>query len=497
MHGPEESSPLVWLTVEGESRAVYSSHHYDRQSHSASRSLAMQLSALIAGTLLLCTGYSEAMGRSPRHIPGLAKVMASKAKQGNAVVSSAGFADYADIVESSLKQPLDHFDSSNKVTFRQRYWYSLRHYKPSKGKPTPIFVLDSGETDATGRLPYLDHGILDILANATGGIGVVLEHRYYGTSFPNRTDMGEGEIWGVDQLRFLNNSQSLQDSARFVQQMRFPEANNSNLRAPHSPVIYYGGSYAGARAAHMRVLYPDLIYGGIASSGVVAAIEDFPDYYYPISRGAQQDCTQAIQSSIAWIDSILAPEPWKGQHQPKRDASKAKQLMDIFGLGDLENPADFANVIGVPLGEFQGLNWDPSVSSNGFADFCTALVGEASGPVSPAPQRRSLHNSQVRFVQHNSSADLDVPRVVRNYAKYVKDNFALPCTNQGGTVEECFGTSDWSFYSNSTELNSAVSWLFQVCSTVSRLLGLQRHYLLIFAPLSSSGVIFRRLLPSL
>lgn len=27
------------------------------------------------------------------------------------------------------------------------------------------------------------------------------------------------------------------------------------------------GSYAGARAAHMRVLYPDLVYGAIASSG--------------------------------------------------------------------------------------------------------------------------------------------------------------------------------------------------------------------------------------
>ena len=27
------------------------------------------------------------------------------------------------------------------------------------------------------------------------------------------------------------------------------------------------GSYAGARAAHMRVLYPDIVFGAIASSG--------------------------------------------------------------------------------------------------------------------------------------------------------------------------------------------------------------------------------------
>ena len=31
------------------------------------------------------------------------------------------------------------------------------------------------------RLPFLDTGIVEILARATGGIGIVLEHRYYGT----------------------------------------------------------------------------------------------------------------------------------------------------------------------------------------------------------------------------------------------------------------------------------------------------------------------------
>ena len=42
---------------------------------------------------------------------------------------------------------------------------------------------------------------------------------------------------------------------------------DEDLTAPNTPWIYYGGSYAGARAAHMRILYPDLVYGAIASSG--------------------------------------------------------------------------------------------------------------------------------------------------------------------------------------------------------------------------------------
>ena len=61
----------------------------------------------------------------------------------------------------------------------------------------PVFVLDGGETSGadrwvlqeTGRaglarytddeysLPFLEKGILQILANATGGLSIVLEHR--------------------------------------------------------------------------------------------------------------------------------------------------------------------------------------------------------------------------------------------------------------------------------------------------------------------------------
>lgn len=94
-----------------------------------------------------------------------------------------------------FRQPLDHFDKNSKHSFHQRYWVSTRHYKPRKG--APVIVLDGGETsgevimiyprlsyimlrDIQERLPFLDTGIVEILARATGGVGVILEHRYYG-----------------------------------------------------------------------------------------------------------------------------------------------------------------------------------------------------------------------------------------------------------------------------------------------------------------------------
>ncbi len=156
------------------------------------------------------------------------------------------------------RQPLDHFDNTTQARFDQRFFYSTRHYKPASarknGEAVPIYILDSGEADATARIPFLDTGILDILSKATGGIGIVLEHRYYGTSLPNRTDLGPGDAWGVDQLRWLTNKQALEDSAEFIRHLNIPGTDNNEKRK----VIYYGGSYPGGRAAHMRLLYPDL-----------------------------------------------------------------------------------------------------------------------------------------------------------------------------------------------------------------------------------------------
>ena len=78
-----------------------------------------------------------------------------------------------------------------------------------------MIVLQSGETDASGRLPYLQKGIVAQLSKATNGLGVILEHRYYGTSFPV-------DDLSVENLRFLTTQQALADQAYFQQNVVFP-----------------------------------------------------------------------------------------------------------------------------------------------------------------------------------------------------------------------------------------------------------------------------------
>ena len=63
-------------------------------------------------------------------------------------------------------------------------------------------MLSAGETDGAGRLPFLQKGIVAILAEATNGLGVILEHRYYGESFPV-ADLS------VPNLRFLTTDQGM------------------------------------------------------------------------------------------------------------------------------------------------------------------------------------------------------------------------------------------------------------------------------------------------
>ena len=136
---------------------------------------------------------------------------------------------------------MDHFlneikyePHSNK-TFPLRYWYDATYYKP-RG---PVIVLVSGESDGEDRLPVLQKGVLHQLIKATNGLGVVLEHRYYGESFPT-PDLS------VKSLRFLDTQQALADVAYFAQNILFEGLENKRLTSKDTPWIAYGASYAGA-----------------------------------------------------------------------------------------------------------------------------------------------------------------------------------------------------------------------------------------------------------
>ncbi|KAH9850108.1 peptidase S28 [Lenzites betulinus] len=334
-------------------------------------------------------------------------------------------------------QPLDHFadNASSGHTFQQRYWVSTRHYRPRPD--APVIVLDGGETSGLDRLPFLDTGIVEILTKATGGVGVILEHRYYGRSVPVQN-------FTTDSLRWLNNAQSAADSANFMANVRFPGVDE-DLTAPNHPWIYYGGSYAGARAAHMKVLYPDLVYGAIASSGVTHAALELWEYSDTVRRAADPKCAQNLESSFQVVDALL-------DVPATRTAIKA-----LFGLAKLKHDDDFASLISSPIGMWQGKVWDPKVGSTGWDEFCEAL----DKPFRPWNEADTAeYDESVGLV--TITDDFAVPLPVYNHARYIKEKYVPLCP--GGAFEECFGTHDDSKYQGTDLSQTWRLWMFQVCT---------------------------------
>jgi len=101
----------------------------------------------------------------------------------------------------------------------------------------------------------------------------------------------------------------------------------------------------------MKILYPELVWGSIASSGMPisikctslincmpgvthAAVENW-QYMEIIRQAADPTCSSHLQNSINIIDGILLTGLFK------------KQLKGLFGLADLEHDDDFASTISV------------------------------------------------------------------------------------------------------------------------------------------------------
>ena len=149
------------------------------------------LSSLILATLANATTPSRRGPTSAQHVnqwklEARARALeASRLPKASPLVlqdSTTGFVlgppdTHSEFPEQFFEQPVDHTDPSQ-GTFKQRYWVNPRHYVPGSGGP--VIVLDGGETSGENRLAFADTGIVEILANATGGVGVILEHRYYG-----------------------------------------------------------------------------------------------------------------------------------------------------------------------------------------------------------------------------------------------------------------------------------------------------------------------------
>ncbi|KAJ2990867.1 hypothetical protein NUW58_g2743 [Xylaria curta] len=274
-----------------------------------------------------------------------------------------------------FQQKINHFPENGlpfaNKTFTQRYYFDSSYYRPvvrqvpfCKGSAivrVGVTRLDvNTEIEGPSRFSNLQTGIIQILMEATHGLGVILENRYYGASYPFNTST-------TDELAFLTTAQTIADNSYFAQNAAFPGISG-DLTAPSTPWILYGGSLAGGQTAFSIKQYGDILYGGIASSAPIHNVLGYPEWYNPIQKYAPQDCVIRINNIVDKFDALVA----------KNHTSAIKQFKALFGLEVLTDHRDFASAIADPIGNpgfylsntWQELNWNSSYGSRDFFYFC-------------------------------------------------------------------------------------------------------------------------------
>jgi hypothetical protein len=323
--------------------------------------------------------------------------------------------------------------------FNLRYWFDASNYKPGG----PVIVLQSGETSGTDRLPFLQKGLLHEMAVATNGIGVVLEHRYYGTSFPvaNLT---------TESLRFLTTAQALADEAYFAQHVVFAGLEQHDLTAPNVAYIGYGGSYAGAFVAFLRKLYPDVFWGTISSSGVVEAIYDYWQYYEPLRVFGDQTCVTNIQKITNVVDNILIG---------LNETATTAELKAVWGLPNVTFDNDFAGTLSAGVSMWQSKNWDPAVNSPEFDLFCSNITTDAIIWPKTEDLTATVQDLLAKGGYGSETSTLTTPFL--NWIGWLANFEVDGCTDTN--QDNCFSNHDSAFYAQDDITQTWRSWPYQAC----------------------------------
>lgn len=325
--------------------------------------------------------------------------------------------------------------------FNLRYYFDASHYKQGG----PVIVLQGGETSAAGRLPYLQKGIVAQLAEATGGIGVILEHRYYGTSFPTAN-------LSTESLRFLTTEQALADQAYFAQNIVFPGLESMNLTAPGTPYIAYGGSYAGAFVAFLRIQYPDLYWGAISSSGVTEAIYDFWEYYEAVRKYGPPDCIDTQTKLINVMDNILR----------SGNNNTINQFKGAFNASSITYNDDFANMVSYSLGYWQSRNWDPEVNDPTFSEYCSNITNDTILYPDGTPSASTV-SSLIEIGGWGNESSKLTNRMLNMIGWNIENNV----NSCDGSLDDCWGYHNASadkYADKSLSNYGSLSWAYQYCT---------------------------------
>ncbi|KAK8990222.1 hypothetical protein V6N11_008928 [Hibiscus sabdariffa] len=271
---------------------------------------------------ILITGTAAGRFKIPRLSPTRGALMHNPD-----LLSSAAVSD--DLQTFYYPQTLDHFNyqPESYATFLQRYVMNFKHWGGANDS-APILAYLGAEGPLDDDLAVI--GFLNDNAIRFNALLVYIEHRYYGKSIPFGSS---GEAFkNASTLGYFNSAQAIADYAEIIMHIK------KKFNAFYSPVIVIGGSYGGMLASWLRLKYPHVALGALASSAPILYFGKLTPrgaYFSVVTKDFKETsktCYRTIRDSWSVIDKI-ASQP----HGLAILSSKFKTcepLKDTFELKD-------------------------------------------------------------------------------------------------------------------------------------------------------------------
>jgi pimeloyl-ACP methyl ester carboxylesterase len=233
-------------------------------------------------------------------------------------------------------QTLDHFNSSDTRTFKQRYVINS-DFATGAGAPVIYYVCGEGNC-MTGELG--PDGSASLLAKRMGAYFIGLEHRYYGASLPF-------DQMTADTFKYLTVEQALEDLVSFEKFV----VSSQHLTGKW---VTIGGSYPASLSAVYRLEHPDLAAGAIASSACARLDKDSFASDQTAAKDIGTDCVAKYRANVLTPIVLAVGNP-----------QAMAPLKKTFDAADIADDLDF-------LGAMTGMAV-AEVQYGGGKDFCDSL----------------------------------------------------------------------------------------------------------------------------
>jgi len=198
--------------------------------------------------------------------------------------------------------------STTPVFFKEQYvdhnnipasgYYNQRYFEKKDlfgGPGHPIFVIMGGEDPLDGILyPFISQD----LGRRFSAYTICIEHRFYGESWPVDNPSN------ADLRRLLSPAQALEDAIRLVRHKQAEFGCGPKGTSSYCPVVTVGASYPGFLSALMRIVYPDVVDIGYASSAPLQLYDHtndrdaYFDHITLVSDEASPGCADTVRKAL-------------------------------------------------------------------------------------------------------------------------------------------------------------------------------------------------------